>query len=528
MNTLSSKPGDPHKSRFHVGFAALALVVMTSSQSFAQTCPFDDGQSLLTREGVVLTRYALGLTGAALVNGTGFDVAEAPTIASNIACPSCGLNITGNVDGGGNPVVTVADATIISRKLAGFSGAALTNGVPLGSGLRNTTAAVDSFLLSGCGTTPSNAWVNGGNSFGGSVSVIGTTDTNQMEVRSGGNAVKLLVNGQNGVRVIQTSNLDAPAVVSGSSRNSIGLTPRIGATVAGGGSDNTFAVSCNDPPLGSTRSCGNVAIADWATISGGLANRVTGNNATVAGGRSNTAVNGGDTVSGGDQNTASGEISTVPGGILNRALGFASFAAGIGATARGQASFVWSDFATAYQPFDPAIIGSFGASASNTTPLNNTFIVRATGGVQFVTGVNASGFITANCWINAGGSGWNCASDRTIKRGVRAVSPKSVLQRLLQIPIGTWLIDGSERRQIGPMSQDFFNAFRSLGVSGSETSINSVDAQGVAFAAIQGLFQMVKEKDAEILKLKRDRVASDAALAAVSAEIAAIKKRLGM
>ncbi len=526
MNS-SSKISCVNPFQFERLWATVLVSAIGSVMCHAQTCPFDDGNSQLTREGVVLTRFALGITGPAMVNGTDFIAADAPTIASNIACPSCGLNITGNVDGGGNPVVTPVDATIISRKLAGFSGSALTNGVALGSGSRNTPAAVNSFLLSGCGTTPSNAWVNGGNAFG-AAAVIGTTDAHQMEVRSGGNAVKLLVNGENGVRVIQTSNLDAPAVIAGSSRNSTGLTPRIGATVAGGGSDSTGGLSCNDPPLNSTRSCGNVGIADWATIGGGLGNRVTGTAATVAGGRSNTAVNGRDTVSGGDQNTASGEISTVPGGILNRALGFASFAAGIGATARGQANFVWSDFATGYQPFDPAVIGSFGATPSNVIPLNNTFIVRATGGVQFITGVNNIGSITSQCFIAPGGSGWNCLSDRNAKRSVRTVASKRVLHALLSLPISTWALEGNPRRQIGPMSQDFFAAFRGLGVGDDERSINSVDAQGVAFAAIQGLHKIVKEKDAEIMRLRRDQIASDAALQAMKAEVAAIKKRLGM
>ena len=64
--------------------------------SQAQICAFDDGNSPLTRQGLLLTRYAFGLTGAALVNGTDFVASDAPTIQLNIACPSCGLNITGN------------------------------------------------------------------------------------------------------------------------------------------------------------------------------------------------------------------------------------------------------------------------------------------------------------------------------------------------------------------------------------------------------------------------------------------------
>ena len=166
-------------SRKWIAGISAGLALMLGTPASAQTCPFDDGNSQITREGLVLTRFALGLTGAAMVNGTDFTVADAPTIQSNIACPSCGLNITGNVDGGGNPMVTVADATIISRKLAGFQGASLTAGLALGSGTRNTSTAVNSFLLAGCGAGANvNGWVQGGNSFG----VAGVLGTNAPDV----------------------------------------------------------------------------------------------------------------------------------------------------------------------------------------------------------------------------------------------------------------------------------------------------------------------------------------------------------
>lgn len=128
--------------------SALLLVLFGTwvSGANAQSCPFDDGNSSLEVEGLILTRYALGLTGAPLVANTGIATVDAPAVEATISCPSCGLNITGN------PTLTVADATIISRKLAGFSGSALTDNVALGSGSRNTPAAVQSFLLSGCGT----------------------------------------------------------------------------------------------------------------------------------------------------------------------------------------------------------------------------------------------------------------------------------------------------------------------------------------------------------------------------------------
>jgi hypothetical protein len=132
-----------------VAFALIASfsASIVSQSSHAQTCPFDDGNSTLAVEGLILTRYALGITGAPLVASTGINAVDAPTVETAINCPSCGLNITGNA------TLTVADATIISRKLAGFSGDALTDGLALGSGTRNTPAAVQSFLLSGCGAT---------------------------------------------------------------------------------------------------------------------------------------------------------------------------------------------------------------------------------------------------------------------------------------------------------------------------------------------------------------------------------------
>jgi hypothetical protein len=130
-------------------FAAVCTLALPAAH--AQTCPFDNGGSTLANDGLVMTRYALGLRGADLVNNTAFAAIDAPTIESNITCPSCGLNVTGQVDGASNPAFTVADATIISRKIAGFSGAQLTNGLNLGSGARSTPAAVQSFLLSGCG-----------------------------------------------------------------------------------------------------------------------------------------------------------------------------------------------------------------------------------------------------------------------------------------------------------------------------------------------------------------------------------------
>ena len=148
----TSHPSRRSSHRFGMAFSMTIALIVTVALEAAQsahafTCPFDDGNSSLEIEGLILTRYALGVTGAPMVASTPINAVDAPAVEATINCPSCGLNITGNA------TMTVADATIISRKLAGFSGGALTDGLALGVGTRNTPALVQSFLLAGCGVT---------------------------------------------------------------------------------------------------------------------------------------------------------------------------------------------------------------------------------------------------------------------------------------------------------------------------------------------------------------------------------------
>ena len=58
--------------------ALLASLFTTTytAQTQAQSCPFDDGNSSIEIEGLILTRYALGLTGAPLVANTVINAVE--------------------------------------------------------------------------------------------------------------------------------------------------------------------------------------------------------------------------------------------------------------------------------------------------------------------------------------------------------------------------------------------------------------------------------------------------------------------
>ena len=80
------------------------------------------------------------------------------------------------------------------------------------------------------------------------------------------------------------------------------------------------------------------------------------------------------------------------------------------------------------------------------------------------------------------------------------------------MPIYQWQPkDGpnAELIHFGPMAQDFYAAF---GLGDSDKSIGLQDADGVALAAIQGLHQMLQQKDREIARLQSRLQAVEAKL----------------
>jgi hypothetical protein len=114
-----------------------------------------------------------------------------------------------------------------------------------------------------------------------------------------------------------------------------------------------------------------------------------------------------------------------------------------------------------------------------------------------------------DCTIKLGCSAevFNTTSDRNAKENLSPVSATEVLAKVAALPLSEWNFkDGSaEVRHVGPMAQDFHAAF---GLNGADDKhIATVDEEGVALAAIQGLNQKVedqlKEKDAEIQDLKQ-------------------------
>ncbi|MDH7489784.1 MAG: tail fiber domain-containing protein, partial [Anaerolineae bacterium] len=116
-------------------------------------------------------------------------------------------------------------------------------------------------------------------------------------------------------------------------------------------------------------------------------------------------------------------------------------------------------------------------------------------------------------------------SDRNLKENIQPVDVKDILKRLLQVPIAKWnYIADQPVPHIGPMAQDFYAAF---GVGEDELHISTIDANGVALAAIQGLYQIVQEKDAQIAAQQKQIDDLQARLSALEALVAQLAKEGG-
>jgi hypothetical protein len=255
-------------------------------------------------------------------------------------------------------------------------------------------------------------------------------------------------------------------------------------STVGGGETNTASGTTGTVGGGS----GNTASGQSATVGGGGSNTASGTTGTVGGGGGNTASGLGATVGGGSGNTASGQSATVPGGSQSTAAGVLSLAAGTRAKANHDGSFVWADF----------------QSADMASSANNQFIARASGGffLQSDSTLDSQGgFIntTTGAFLSNVGV-WTNASDAALKTDFTPVDPAGVLDQVADMPVTSW----SYRAEpgvvhIGPTAQDFHAAF---GLGSDDETIGTVDADGVALAAIQGLNEKVEEKDARLAELE--------------------------
>jgi hypothetical protein len=96
---------------------------------------------------------------------------------------------------------------------------------------------------------------------------------------------------------------------------------------------------------------------------------------------------------------------------------------------------------------------------------------------------------------------WKNNSDRALKEDFESIDERDILERLAALPISKWKykVEGGDVHHVGPMAQDFAVAF---GLGGDDRSISTLDADGVALAAIQALYQEVQELRRRVAELE--------------------------
>ena len=424
--------------------------------------------------------------------------------------------VPGSSDGGGNPTMNVIGG-VVSGAISNTISADSFNSA-IGGGYRNLinngsfVSAIGGGYLNRIDNGSTWSAIGGGYSHlisGTTYSAIGGGNDNRIDNASAYSAI----GGGESNRILNSS---ARSAIGGGRTNFIRGTTY---SAIGGGMSNRIDNGSNYSAIGGGESNRIDNSSEWSAIGGGYKNLVENGSfsSAIGGGDSNlisattlsaigggydnrmdngsnsSAIGGGignriDTgsslsaIGGGSSNViTSATWAVIPGGYSNRVEGDYGFAAGRQAKALHNGTFVWGD--------------STNADIASTA--RNQFIVRASGGVTLFTNAGAS--VGAN--LAPGSGSWTTLSDRNLKANTATVDPRAVLDAVASLPVSTWNYTAQDAsiRHIGPMAQDFYAAFN---VGESDTGISTVDAQGVALAAIQGLYQQNLELKARIETLQ--------------------------
>ena len=424
-----------------------------------------------------------------------------------------------------------------------------------GTGVANVDAAtLDGLTSAAFWSTAGNAGANPTNG-----AFLGTTDNLPLELRVGGSRALRLEYARN-----PSFNSIVPNLIGGYSGNVVS-NGFIGATIVGGGD------------IGVQNSVGN----NYATVLGGLSNTARGSisvamgNGCTASGDEATAMGHGTISSGvistsmGDATTANG-LGSVAMGYKSYANGETSLAAGNYANAGYDGSFVWADdsvnsyfsdatanqfliraaggvgIGTSQAPpgglrVDSGGLAVTGASSPNygngrgrlhrkvceagavyafnyATDLPTSLLLNSPGGNVGI-GTTTPGALLQVGNATCNGTMWVNASDRNTKEDFAAINPRAVLEKVSALLITEWKykVEQDGTKHLGPMAQDFHAAF---GLNGADDKhIATVDEEGVALAAIQGLNEKVEVRsqnsESRIQKLEAENAELRQRLAAL-------------
>ncbi len=219
--------------------------------------------------------------------------------------------------------------------------------------------------------------------------------------------------------------------------------------------------------------------------------------------------------------------SNLCSGFACAAIGYFNTAGGQGSVAIGFRSLALGDYSVALGNRTASCSG--GTISGNTCPggiirtgtflwgdesttsflqsqADNEFRVRANGGVRFRVSTSANGNTpgaggNVGCDLTVAVPSWTCASSRDVKENFEAVDGAAVLSSLRRLPLATfnYIDDASRTRHLGPVAEDFYEAF---GLGDSDKSINAQNMAGVSLAAAKALEARTAQLEAEAEALK--------------------------
>ncbi len=295
---------------------------------------------------------------------------------------------------------------------------------------------------------------------------------------------------------------------------------------------NTIASGYVSTALGTS----TTANGDYSTAMG-VTTKASGNYATALG-RTTTASGdystalGRNTTANGDYSTALG-YGSVAAGHYSTALGFGSFAAGACSTALG--------LYTTAESYGETVVGSYDTdytplSTTEWNPADRLFVVGCgtsgtarenamtiyKNGKTYLSGdlvVLGSGAMSGAAIYAANGSALfqgdvtvrslTQTSDCNRKTDIVPADTAAILAGVAALPVSTWKFKDDTTTHLGPMAQDFRATFQ---LGNTDTGIASVDADGVALAAIQELAKQNTVLKSELAELKARLAALEAKL----------------
>ena len=295
-------------------------------------------------------------------------------------------------------------------------------------------------------------------------------------------------------------NVNSPNMIGGCVANSVS-SGKCGATIGGGGvpgDSNLIFDSFGTIGGGASNTADwygfvgggyrNSATGECSTVAGGSYNTIEGNGSGVAGGFHNDCTGYYSFIGGGTQNSIVGGHAAIPGGRLNAANGDYSFAAGHRAKANHAGSFVLADSTDAdfASVRADALRVRFNGGATFQVNSGSWFRIWNDSGRVVDTSTGAH-LTTGGAWVNG--------SRRASKENFGAVDAAAVLEQVAALPVLRWnyIAEDDAVQHIGPVAEDFRAAF---GV-GAGDGIATVDADGVALAAIQALLSRLQSLEAE-------------------------------